>query len=147
MNRRLTSLLICGASAIALSGCATAGSEVARDPATIVTAAPVADGDQPESDSGPGLPPAQWPATGCDARAVTSVGYRNAPPGFATPEEAIGQSTAGNIPDGDVVAAPDPGKGPARFWVVDPDTGEVQAEVSVTRGPTGWYVDGVVTCA
>ena len=38
-------------------------------------------------------------------------------------------------------------KGPAQVWVVDPATNEILAEVSVFRGPDGWFVDGVMTCS
>ena len=84
---------------------------------------------------------AQWPATGCEARSVVSVDYGRMPTGFDTPEEAVENSPAVGLPDGVLALAPYAGKGPAQVWVVDPETDEIQAQVSVFRGPDGWFVD------
>ena len=66
---------------------------------------------------------AQWPATGCDSRAVVSVDYGRMPTGFGTPEEAVENGAAADIPDGVLTLAPasaTSAKGPAQVWVVDP---------------------------
>jgi hypothetical protein len=96
-----------------------------------------------------GLDPslAQWPATGCGSRSIVSVDYGRMPTGFDTPEEAVENSPAAGVPDGVLTMAPDAGKGPAQVWVVDPDSNEILASVSVFRGPDGWFVDGVMTCS
>ena len=96
-----------------------------------------------------GLDPslAQWPATGCGSRSVVSVDYGRMPTGYDTPEEAVENSPAADVPDGVLTMAPDAGKGPAQVWVVDPDSNEILASVSVFRGPDGWFVDGVMTCS
>ena len=96
-----------------------------------------------------GLDPslAQWPATGCGSRSVVSVDYGRMPTGYGTPEEAVENSPAAGVPDGVLTMAPDAGKGPAQVWVVDPDSNEILASVSVFRGPDGWFVDGVMTCS
>jgi hypothetical protein len=90
---------------------------------------------------------AQWPATGCDARSVVSVDYGRMAPGYRTPELAVENSPAAGLPDGVLTLAPYAGKGPAQVWIVDPGTNEIQAQVSVFRGPDGWFVDGVMTCS
>ena len=90
---------------------------------------------------------AQWPATGCGSRSVVSVDYGRMPAGYGTPEEAVENSPAAGLPDGVLTMAPDLGKGPAQVWVVDPDSNEILASVSVFRGPDGWFVDGVMTCS
>jgi hypothetical protein len=96
-----------------------------------------------------GLDPslAQWPATGCGSRSIVSVDYGRMPTGFDTPEEAVENSPAAGVPDGVLTMGPDAGKGPAQVWVVDPDSNEILASVSVFRGPDGWFVDGVMTCS
>jgi hypothetical protein len=96
-----------------------------------------------------GLDPslAQWPATGCGSRSIVSVDYGRMPTGFDTPEEAVENSPAAGVPDGVLTMAPDAGKGPAQVWVVDPDSNEILASVSVFRGPDGWFVDGGMTCS
>jgi hypothetical protein len=78
---------------------------------------------------------------------VVSVDYGRMPPGYRTPEEAVENSPDVGLPDGVLTLAPYAGKGPAQVWVVDPGTDEIQAEVSVFRGPDGWFVDGVMTCS
>ena len=90
---------------------------------------------------------AQWPAIGCDSSSVVSVDYGRMPTGFDTPEEAVEHSPAVGLPDGVLTMAPYAGKGPAQVWVVDPGTEEIQAQVSVFRGPDGWFVDAVMTCS
>ncbi len=69
------------------------------------------------------------------------------PTGFDTPEEAVENGPAVGLPDGVLTQAPYSGKGPAQVWIVDPVTDEIQAEVSLFRGPDGWFVDGVMTCS
>jgi hypothetical protein len=86
---------------------------------------------------------------------VASLDYGRMATGWKTPEEAVEHSPAGDIPEGDLTMAPasaddeagDPAKGAAQVWVVDPGTNEIQAQVSVFRGPDGWFVDGVMTCS
>jgi hypothetical protein len=81
---------------------------------------------------------------------VASVDYGRTPPGWKTPEEAVAHSPAGDIPEGVLTMAPasaGSAKGPAQVWVVDPDTHEIKAQVSVFQGPDGWVVDGVMTCS
>jgi hypothetical protein len=91
---------------------------------------------------------AQWPATGCDGRSVVSVDYGRMATGWRTPQQAVEHSPAGDLPAGVLRLAPvESAKGPAQVWVVDPVTNEIQAEVSVFRGPDGWFVDGVMTCS
>ena len=79
-----------------------------------------------------------------------SVDYGRMPTGFDTPEEAVENGAAADIPDGVLTLAPasaTSAKGPAQVWVVDPATNEILAEVSVFRGADGWFVDGVMTCS
>jgi hypothetical protein len=158
MMRPLSSAVLGGAllvSGLALAGCGQAGEpETATDPvgssSSAVPSGEAASGDTPTSE-GPSqmsdLP--QWPAT-CQSRSVVSVDYGRMPPGYGTPEEAVQHATAAGIPDGTPVLAPADltgGKGPAQVWVVDPQSGEILAQVSVFRGPDGWFVDGVMTCS
>jgi hypothetical protein len=154
MNRRLIpAFALTCAALFALTGCGQAteapDAAAADDPAP--TAVPSGGGvsgssgsaDTPDRD--PSL--AQWPAIGCDSRSVVSVDYGRMPTGFDTPEEAVESSPAVGLPDGVLTMAPDSGKGPAQVWIVDPETDEIQAQVSVFRGPDGWFVDGVMTCS
>ncbi len=154
MNRRPHLLRLGGAalscaSLLVLAGCgqateapqATAADEPA--PTSGATGGGVS-GSGGATDPDPSL--AQWPAAGCDARSVVSVDYGRMPPGYRTPEEAVENSPAVGLPDGVLTLAPYAGKGPAQVWVVDPDSEEIQAQVSVFRGPDGWFVDGVMTC-
>ena len=87
-----------------------------------------------------------WPGLGCGSRAVGSVAYVSTPTGEVSPEEAVDGTSVPGLPDGVVKPAPSSGKGPLLFWIVDPETDEVHAEVSVHRGPDGWFVSGVMTC-
>jgi len=145
--------LIC-ASLFALAGCgqATEAPETtaADDPVpTSGPESPVGGGVSGSTGSAasPGPSLAQWPAIGCDSRSVVSVDYGRMPTGFDTPEEAVENSPAVGLPDGVLTMAPHSGKGAAQVWIVDPETDEIQAQVSVFRGPDGWFVDGVMTCS
>ena len=154
MNRRLIpALALTGAALFGLAGCGQAteatdqpGASAADDP--IPTSGPSGGGVSGSTGS-TGLDPslAQWPATGCGSRSIVSVDYGRMPNGFGTPEEAVENSPAAGVPDGVLTMAPDAGKGPAQVWVVDPDSNEILASVSVFRGPDGWFVDGVMTCS
>ena len=159
MNRSLISALaLTGAGLFGLAGCGQAteatdqpGTTAADDPIpTSGSASDTAGGGVSGSNGGStGLDPslAQWPATGCGSRSVVSIDYGRMPTGFGTPEEAVENSPAAGVPDGVLTMAPDAGKGPAQVWVVDPDSNEILASVSVFRGPDGWFVDGVMTCS
>ena len=163
MNRRLLpALALTCAALFGLAGCgqATEAPEVTAADDPVPTSGPddVSDGGGTSGSTGsaddldPSLDPslAQWPATGCDSRAVMSVDYGRMPNGFATPEEAVENGAAADVPDGVLTLAPasaTSAKGPAQVWVVDPATNEILAEVSVFRGPDGWFVDGVMTCS
>jgi hypothetical protein len=164
VNRRLLpAAALCLAALFGLAGCgqATQAPEttVADDPAPTSGSSgggvsgstggdtPVSsDPDSPSPGQSLAQSLAQWPAKGCDSRSVMSVDYGRMPPGYRTPEEAVENSPAG-LPAGDLELAPYAGKGPAQVWVLDPSTEEIQAQVSVFRGPDGWFVDGVTTCA
>jgi hypothetical protein len=142
MIRRLASAALACATVLVLAGC---GADPV--PTSVPEAAPVGDGASGSTgsiDPDPSL--AQWPANGCEARSVVSVDYGRMPTGFDTPEEAVEHSPAVGLPDGVLTMAPYAGKGPAQVWVVDPGTEEIQAQVSVFRGPDGWFVDAVMTC-
>jgi hypothetical protein len=147
MIRRLASTALACAAVLVLAGCgqATEAPEAtaASGPATTPVGGGVS-GSTGSVDPDPSL--AQWPATGCEARSVASVDYGRMPTGFDTPEEAVEHSPAVGLPDGVLTMAPYAGKGPAQVWVVDPGTEEIQAQVSVFRGPDGWFVDAVMTC-
>ena len=154
MIRRLASAAFACAAVLALAGCgqATEAPEVTAAAEPVPTSSPETtpggggvSGSTGSVDPDPSL--AQWPATGCDARSVVSVDYGRMPTGYDTPEEAVENSPAVGLPDGVLTLAPYAGKGPAQVWVVDPGTDEIQAEVSVFRGPDGWFVDGVMTCS
>jgi hypothetical protein len=162
MNRSLIpAIALAGAALFGLAGCGQAteatdqpGTTAADDP--IPTSGPATDtagggvsGSTGSTAGSTGLDPslAQWPATGCGSRSVVSVDYGRMPTGFGTPEEAVENSPAAGVPDGVLTMAPDAGKGPAQVWVVDPDSNEILASVSVFRGPDGWFVDGVMTCS
>jgi len=142
------------AAVLGLAGC---GQETGSPDATAA--------DDPVPTSGPGVPVGggvsgssgsadpdapvqpQWPSIGCESRSVVSVDYGRMPTGFDTPEEAVENSPAVGLPDGVLTLAPYSGKGPAQVWIVDPGSDEIQAQVSVFRGPDGWFVDGVMTCS
>ena len=163
MNRRLLpALALTCAALFGLAGCgqATEAPEVTATDDPVPTSGPddvpaddsVGGGTSGSTGSTDGLDPslAQWPATGCDSRAVMSVDYGRMPNGFGTPEEAVENGAAPDVPDGVLTLAPasaTSAKGPAQVWVVDPATNEILAEVSVFRGPSGWFVDGVMTCS
>ena len=154
MNRRLIpALALTGAALFGLAGCGQAteatdqpGASAADDP---IPTSGASGGGVSGSTGSAGLDPslAQWPATGCGSRSVVSVDYGRMPTGYDTPEEAVENSPAAGVPDGVLTMAPDAGKGPAQVWVVDPDSNEILASVSVFRGPDGWFVDGVMTCS
>jgi hypothetical protein len=155
MNRSLISAtaLTCAA-LFGLAGCGQAteatdqpGTTAADDP--IPTSGTSGGGVSGSTGGSTGLDPslAQWPATGCGSRSVVSVDYGRMPTGYGTPEEAVENSPAAGLPEGVLTMAPDAGKGPAQVWVVDPDSNEILASVSVFRGPDGWFVDGVMTCS
>jgi len=158
MHRRLIPAALCATAVLVLAGCgqdsraAEAIDPATSDPATsdsaVPAGSPAAESPAAESPGDPGTTEsiAQWPATGCDARSVLSVDYGRMPTGYATPEEAVTEANVGGIPEGEVVLAPAEDKGPARVWVLDPETQEIAAEVTVFRGPEGWFVDGVITC-
>jgi len=156
MNRSLISALaVTGAALIVLAGCGQA-TEATDQPGTTAADDPIptsggSGGGVSGSTGGStaGLDPslAQWPATGCGSRSIVSVDYGRMPTGFDTPEEAVENSPAAGVPDGVLTMAPDAGKGPAQVWVVDPDSNEILASVSVFRGADGWFVDGVMTCS
>jgi hypothetical protein len=152
--RQLGSAAALSFALIVLAGCGQAteatdqpGTTAADDP--IPTSAASGGGVSGSTGGSTGLDPslAQWPATGCGSRAVVSVDYGRMPTGYGTPEEAVENSPAAGVPDGVLTMAPDSGKGPAQVWVVDPDSNEILASVSVFRGPDGWFVDGVMTCS
>jgi hypothetical protein len=161
--RRAAAAVLTGVALVALAACGQAAeppeATSADDPVRTSGPEPGSAGggvsgstgsDTPTSNGGdvaqfPSL--AQWPAAGCDSRSVVSVDYGRMPPGFDTPEEAVENSPAAGLPEGVLTMAPDSGKGPAQVWIVDPGTNEIQAQVSVFRGPDGWFVDGVMTCS
>jgi hypothetical protein len=148
--RRSALAAMAGAAALTLVGCGgDAGPTAVDDPSTPTRAAGGGVSGSSGSAATPaGLDPslAQWPS-GCDSRAMASIDYGRLPRGWKTPEEAVAHSPAGDIPTGVLTMAPDAGKGPAQVWVVDPDSNEIEAQVSVFQGPDGWYVDGVMTCS
>jgi hypothetical protein len=154
MIRRLASAALACAAVLVLAGCgqATEAPEATAAADPVPTSGPEAtpvgggvSGSTGSTDPDPSL--AQWPANGCEARSVVSVDYGRMPTGFDTPEEAVEHSPAVGLPDGVLTMAPYAGKGPAQVWVVDPGTDEIQAQVSVFRGPDGWFVDAVMTCS
>jgi hypothetical protein len=159
MNRRLIpALALTCAALFGLAGCgqATEAPEATAADDPVPTSGPSSDsvggGVSGSTGSADGLDPslAQWPAAGCDSRSVVSVDYGRMPNGFGTPVEAVENSPAVGLPAGVLTMAPasaDSGKGPAQVWVVDPATNEILAQVSVFRGPDGWFVDGVMTCS
>lgn len=157
MNRRLIPAAALSCALLVLAGCGQV-TQATSQPGTTAADDPVptsgASGGGVSGSTGstagstrldPSL--AQWPATGCGSRSVVSVDYGRMPAGFRTPEEAVENSPAAGVPDGVLTMAPDAGKGPAQVWVVDPDSNEILASVSVFRGPDGWFVDGVMTCS
>jgi hypothetical protein len=153
MNRRLIPAAALSCALLVLAGCgqATEAPETTAADDPIPTSGASGGGFSGSTGSTAGstrLDPslAQWPATGCGSRSVVSVDYGRMPTGFGTPEEAVENSPAAGVPDGVLTMAPDAGKGPAQVWVVDPDSNEILASVSVFRGPDGWFVDGVMTC-
>jgi hypothetical protein len=154
MNRRLIPAAALSCALLVLAGCgqATEAPETTAADDPIPTSDASGGGVSGSTGSTAGstrLDPslAQWPATGCGSRSVVSVDYGRMPTGFGTPEEAVENSPAAGVPDGVLTMAPDAGKGPAQVWVVDPDSNEILASVSVFRGPDGWFVDGVMTCS
>jgi hypothetical protein len=158
LGRLSAALVLTCAALFGLAGCgqATEAPEATAADDPTPTSGPdsvsVGGGASASTGSPDGLDPslAQWPAAGCDSRAVVSVDYGRMPTGFDTPEEAVANGAAANVPDGVLTLAPasaTSAKGPAQVWVVDPATNEILAEVSVFRGPDGWFVDGVMTCS
>ena len=159
MTRRLAPAALILAALLGLAGCgqATEAPEAtaADDPVGggVSGSSGSADPDTPvqypsQSPSQSAVQP-QWPSIGCESRSVVSVDYGRMPTGFDTPEEAVENSPAVGLPAGELsmAQAPYTGKGPAQVWIVDPVTDEIQAQVSVFRGPDGWFVDGVMTCS
>lgn len=112
------------AAAALLTGCGTATTDAAKDPAP-TTRSP------------------HWPAEGCDVHSGSSIDYTSDARGADSPAEALAPYT----PDGATVvkerARPHRA---ARWLVVDEDRVIVRA-VTMFRGDRGWLVDGVEECS
>ena len=88
-----------------------------------------------------------WPETGCGSHSMLSIDYAREPQGFGTPEEAALDWAETEV-DGVVpVVVPAKDHAPTGVALVDPTTNEIQAQVTVIKGSTGWWVDGVETCS
>lgn len=116
------------AAAALLTGCGTATTDAAKDPA-------------PTTRSPHATP--HWPAEGCDVHSGSSIDYSSDARGADSPAEALAPYT----PDGATVvkerARPHRA---ARWLVVDEDRVIVRA-VTMFRGDRGWLVDGVEECS
>jgi hypothetical protein len=159
VTRQRAAAALAVAAVLAVAGCGSeAGPTAVDDPAPASAAGGGISGSSGPSDSADSstdpshdTPRPQWPSIGCDSRSVVAVDYGRMATGWKTPQEAVEHGPVGDLPAGVLTLAPseadDAAKGPAQVWVVDPDTNEIQAQVSVFRGPDGWFVDGVMTCS
>jgi hypothetical protein len=147
MNRLLPAALGLAA-VLALAACGQ-GTEVADDPATPSPASTSASTSSATTSTGSATQAvaATWPATGCGSHSMLSIDYAREPQGYATPEEAALDWAATEV-DG-VVAMVVPAKdhAPTGVALVDPTSNEIQAQVTVIKGSTGWWVDGVESCS
>ena len=134
------------AALLALAGCGAGAEPTAVDAGSDpTTAGSLPTGDTPTSSDASAEP--SWPAVGCESRASSSFDYRREPKGWKTPEEAVAHTELPGLPDGTLVLAPAEPHTQTQVWVVDEATGTILASVSVFPGSTGFYVDGVTTCA
>ena len=78
---------------------------------------------------------------------MLSIDYAREPQGFGTPEEAALDWAETEV-DGVVpIVVPAKDHAPTGVALVDPTNNEIQAQVTVIKGSTGWWVDGVETCS
>jgi hypothetical protein len=141
MIRRLLPAAIGLAAVLALAGCGQA-TEVAGDPspASASSASAVT-----VTEPAPQAVAPTWPKT-CVNHSMMSIDYAREPQGYATPEEAALDWAQGHV-DGVVpVVVPAKDHAPAGVALADPATNEIQAQVTVIKGSTGWWVDGVESC-
>jgi hypothetical protein len=146
MIRRLLPAAIGLAAVLALAGCGQA-TEVAGDPGP--SAAPSASSASAVTVTEPAPQPVTptWPETGCASHSMLSIDYIREPQGYATPEEAALDWAETEV-DGVVpVVVPAKDHAPAGVALVDPATNEIHAQVTVIKGSTGWWVDGVESCS
>lgn len=139
MKPRITPAALAVGALLALTGCGSGGQAgLATDPST-PSASTVVTGT-PEQQAEP-----QWPAD-CGTRSSTAFDFARQPDGWRTPQDAVLNSQMGDIPTGTLqVAAPKPHT-EQQVYVLD-DSGTILASVSVIQGSTGWFVDGLTTCA
>lgn len=89
-------------------------------------------------------PHPHWSRHGCAVHSQSSIDYVREPDGHPTPAAAAlawGTGTAG-LRAVTVPRRPHSARG---VWLVE-DGGVIRRKVSVTRGSTGWFVDGVEEC-
>ncbi len=144
MNTRLIPATLALGALLTLAGCGAdepTAVDVASDPSTAATSP---SGDTPTSSGD--LPEPTW-AADCDSRASSSLDYAREPRGWKTPEEAVAHAGNLGLPEGTLVLAPEEAHAPMSVYVVDDATNTILAAVSVFPGSTGFYVDGVTTCA
>ena len=125
MKAHLSALV---AAAALLTGCGTATTDAAHDPA-------------PTTASPNGTP--HWPTEGCDVHSGSSIDHASDASGADSPAEALAPYT----PDGTTVVEQKARPHRAARWlVVDEDRVIVRA-VTMFRGDRGWLVDGVEECS
>ena len=110
-----------------LTGCGTATTDAADDPAPATS---------------PHRAP-HWPAEGCDIRSGSSIDYTPDARGADSPALALARYTP---PGTSVVKQKARPHRAARWLVVDEDRVIVRA-VTMFRGDHGWLVDGVEECS
>ena len=140
MNRRLLPAALGLAAVLALAGCGQATEAADEGPSTAASSTP-------STEAGMQIVDPTWPETGCASHSMLSIDYAREPQGFATPEEAALDWAQGEV-DGVVpMVVPAQDHAPTGVALVDPTTNEIQAQVTVIKGSTGWWVDGVETCS
>jgi hypothetical protein len=148
MIRRLLPAAIGLGAALALAGCGQA-TEAVDDPATPSpsesSSSATTSTDTSTGTATQAVAPT-WPETGCASHSMLSIDYAREPQGYATPEEAALDWAQGEVAGVIPVLVPAQDHSPAGVALVDPTTNEIQAQVTVIKGSTGWWVDGVETC-
>ncbi len=146
MNPRLLPAALGLAAVLALAGCGQ-GTETADDPTTTSASESTSSAIASTGAAAPQAVDATWPETGCDSHSMLSIDYGREPQGFGSPEEAALDWAATELDGVVTMVVPAKAHAPTGVALVDPTTNEIQVQVTVIKGTTGWWVDGVESCS
>ncbi|MGI8701069.1 MAG: hypothetical protein ACR2JU_07660 [Nocardioidaceae bacterium] len=118
--------------AAVVAGCGSSQSltEIAKDPAATRASAD---------------PTPHWPKHGCEVHSASAIDYVREPDGRPTPEQAALAYGAGTRGLTAVAVPATPHRERAVLLVNQRHV--IVRQMSVTKGSTGWYVDGVEQCS